>query len=670
MASGGWLRVVDCHRHHRGPYTGTGDVLRALVPEVERRAPDVVARHALTLLSIAPELGRVFPVSAPLARSFLFSREGNARFWTLRLAQGAVDFLLAATKSGEPSAIAFENVHAADPLDLEVIAVLLRRSAPADLFVSIGSSSCELAEPLASALRTYARVVDVAPSTPVSTSSVDREAQRAHALAYVESDCTADDDHVRDAYQRLDPRERREWHLARAAHLESLGERTLSLGAVPLHRALAGAPDVGGLLAASAHCMRMGYYESCLDLAERGLALVDAGDARYADFGRNIVFSLLLLERFAEVKTRCRQWDARGQLPSLRSHCAYATAILHARLYPPERRDYEAARSWIGRAIEFAELAPASETKITNLVFLHNTLALVELRTGHPARALDLLTDGLSRLKSEAPGKGVAESAIILHNRARIHTTQGEPARAIADYGALLELEPTSSEAHLDRGILHYRAGRFAEALDDFEAAIVWSPPYDEAYFNRAQALAMLGRKGEAFADYSRVLELEPGHLAALVNRAALALERGELDRARLDVDAVLAASPRHAKALCLLGLVEMAACRQDAAYAALCRAIECDGAEATAWINRATILHSRGESESALRDLDRALALGPHATAHYNRARILETLWRWDEAIADYANAADLDPGFARDAARRSEDCRRRATRCRESPF
>src|SRR5207244_3457431 len=91
----GPTHLVDCRREHRGPYAGSGALLREIVPDAYRRMPETVLRHALTLLSIAPELRDAIPVSPELARSFEFSREGNSRYWTLRLAHGVVDFLLA-----------------------------------------------------------------------------------------------------------------------------------------------------------------------------------------------------------------------------------------------------------------------------------------------------------------------------------------------------------------------------------------------------------------------------------------------------------------------------------------------------------------------------------------------------------------------------------------------
>jgi hypothetical protein len=163
-------------------------------------------------LSIAPEVGRHFAVSDEVTESFRFSREGNSRLWTLRLAHGVADFLLAHVAHC-PSAVVFENVDAADPLDLEVIAVLLRRSNPETLRVTVGSRSHDVGQPLEAALRLYARRRDVPPS-PRSEPVLD---SRSLAEAYVASDCTLDDRSAKTAYERLDPDVRRAMHRARLA---------------------------------------------------------------------------------------------------------------------------------------------------------------------------------------------------------------------------------------------------------------------------------------------------------------------------------------------------------------------------------------------------------------------------------------------------------------------
>lgn len=47
--------VADCHRRLRGPFTGTGSLMRAVVPQVDSRRPELTARHAIEIIAVAPE---------------------------------------------------------------------------------------------------------------------------------------------------------------------------------------------------------------------------------------------------------------------------------------------------------------------------------------------------------------------------------------------------------------------------------------------------------------------------------------------------------------------------------------------------------------------------------------------------------------------------------------
>jgi tetratricopeptide (TPR) repeat protein len=642
LATTGSTFVVDCHRNHGGPYTGAIALLRAIVPGACAAAPDLTLRHALTLLMIAPELGKLLPVGDLLSRELSLSREGNSRLHTARLAHGVADFLLETLvrKAPSRSTVRFGNVQAADPLDRELIAVLLERADPRSLLITVRTPTREMDEPLHSALvarasvRLAGRGAGTAGDADGRVAALSRTRRRALARRYVESDCTLEEPRARRAYELSDAELRGKLHGARLAALRAAPSPSLELGAIPFHAERAAPPVVEALVQASARCIRLGYYEASLDLARRGTLLI-GGDARHEAFGelgRNIAFSLLMLGRHEEAEAHCREIESVTDEPALRSHCAYAMAILDARLHPAGRRDYGAARTCIERAIAFAEALPDSETKVVHIVFLNNTLALVEMRTGNDEEALRLLSGGLRRLASEAPSRYRTESIILLNNRARIHVAMGRPERALDDYTSLLGLEPTNSEAHLERGALLQRLFRMEEALDDYDAAVAWSPPYAEAYFNRALALRALGREEEALSDLARVLTLEPRHAAALVNRAGLLYGRRDYAAARADVERVLRDDVRSAKAWCLAGLLEMAERRWPEARRAFDEALACDSTEATALINRATLLVREGDVAGALRDLDAVIERHADATAQQNRSRILRLLGRVPE--------------------------------------
>ena len=406
--------------------------------------------------------------------------------------------------------------------------------------------------------------------------------------------------------------------------------------------------------------MHLAFYESALDWALRGRRMLAAADrgAAYCEFTRNALFSLLLLGRIDELEALCEENLTLSEDPALLVHTTYAKAILNARFYKTSHRDYDAARAWVEKSRTFTEMLPSSEGRAVNIAFLRNTMALVEMRTGRPAIAEELLTSAIDYLKKEAPGRYEKEVAILLLNRARLQVSLTQFSGAIDDLTTLLRHQPCSTEAYFERGVLFHRLGRHEEALRDYSAAIQWSPPYPEAYFNRAQTLVSLGRFDEALVDYAYILTLVPDHIEALNSRARLLFDRGNFDASRTDVETALRLNPAHARLLCLLGLLDIRTGHLNRAYESFTRSIEADAALADAWANRATVLFKQGDLNGSCLDLTRALSLREDGAAYYNRGRVLEAQKRWSEAIDDYSRALKLTNGDVRHILRHRALC------------
>src|ERR1700737_604223 len=57
------IPIVDAHRRLRGPYTAAGELARAMVPAMLVSESELVRRHDIELLSVAPELSAIMPSS-------------------------------------------------------------------------------------------------------------------------------------------------------------------------------------------------------------------------------------------------------------------------------------------------------------------------------------------------------------------------------------------------------------------------------------------------------------------------------------------------------------------------------------------------------------------------------------------------------------------------------
>jgi tetratricopeptide (TPR) repeat protein len=718
--------LVDAHRNRRGPFTAAGGVIRALIDDADSSAPGLVATHLVTLLLVAPEIIECVEVPAEIRDASAVSREGNPASWLRRVANGAVDFILGYFEGRRPfpATAVFTNVDQADPADQEFIATLLRRADPKTLRLCICTESGSLTPPLAAALAQYAKRRRQN-TGPAKTSELPKvwaawfsacglskavaaclwrdlsgyglgsaSPPRARALEpflddvvaslpaadrdtlareHVNSDGASQRMLAAHVYRRLPAPDRQAMHLARAALLGRLGEPSLALGAIPFHHEQAGG-DAEKLLAASRSCLDMACYDAALEWAVRGRRML-AGTPQgkiYGDLTRNMLFALLLLGRYDEVEGLCEDLLARSADSALLAHATYAMAILNARLYERSRRDYDAAKAWIEKSQAFTDATLASPTRAVNAAFLMNTLALVEMRKGRVDVARQKLAEALALMARDAPDLYRNESAILLHNMARLAVATGSSDLAIGHLSTLLSQQPGDSSAWFDRGLIHQRAGRHDAALSDYDGAIRWEPAHTEAHFNRAQTLVALHRRDEAIEAYGRVIVLQPDYADARLNRAILLCERGDLAQARVEIEVAVQTQPNDARMLCTQGLIEMRMGDYDAACDSFGRSIAADPGLADPWANRATIAFRRGDFRSAIQDLTRALTLREDAAILCNRAKMFEARQQWQKAADDYARARTL-AGANIEAIERRQRCiealGRTKSRSRSSP-
>ncbi|MGQ0533200.1 MAG: tetratricopeptide repeat protein [Caulobacteraceae bacterium] len=99
----------------------------------------------------------------------------------------------------------------------------------------------------------------------------------------------------------------------------------------------------------------------------------------------------------------------------------------------------------------------------------------------------------------------------LLVNRGVTHLRRREAQAALADFDAVLSLDPRHAEAHLNRGAALVQLGQNGPAVAAITEALglgVREP--HKAYFNRGAAREALGDIRGAYEDYSTALEIQP----------------------------------------------------------------------------------------------------------------------------------------------------------------
>lgn len=654
------LPAVDAHRRLRGPYTAASTIVRQLIDGPLRGSAGLVEAHQIEILAVAPDLRGQIPATHDTLTSIAVPKE-RTRFYsrnrTGRLSHGLAELIrdVVAPHADARLYLVIENIDHADPTDREFAAILLRRLDPGLITLVIGrdlvpSAAAASPGPLEAALAQYARREEVAvPERPAEPCDPGQAARL--AAEYVAGHCTSDEPELRAAYQGLTDAQRTRLHDDQASALETLGEDSLRLGAIPFHREHGSDRSSAGADAlehALNYCLDMGFYDATVSFGERGRAVIDwlAQPGLYWTFTTKMTTALAALGRPAEAHALYDEARALSANPLLHMQAAYATAMLYTRHYEDERRDHEAALRWINEAIGISTMIAVPADRAFNTVFNENGKALIEAHRGRPDEALRLVTEGLARLDREVgPDEHLLHRSVLLHNRAQVLTGLGRLDEALADYDAIIERDPNYDEYYFSRAALLRRLGRHAKALADYDTAIRLSPPFAEFHYNRADLRAELGDLTGALADFGYVLELSPENVDARVNRAALRLECGELDAAQSDLESGLELSPGNPHLLCLMGRLELGRDRTGAAIRAFTLAIEADAALPQAWAARAEAAFQAGDLETALADLDRSLELAEDPAVLFNRGVLREARGEWKHAEADFGRAHELSP-------------------------
>lgn len=209
--------------------------------------------------------------------------------------------------------------------------------------------------------------------------------------------------------------------------------------------------------------------------------------------------------------------------------------------------------------------------------------------------------------------------AAALINRGAIRSNEGQYARALADFGRALRINPNNAQVFFERGLVHQARGVFELAVRDFDRALALQPGLQPALDRRAEVLAqrISTFQMNLTALNERIAET-PNDADLLNNRCWLrVINNDSLDAALADCNASLVVRPNEAAVLDSRGLVHF----------------------------------KRGEFAEALADYEAALVHEPES-GHYLYGRGLARLGLGltAEGDADLTRAEDLRPGITQE--------------------
>lgn len=584
---------VSCRLETGGPWAGLADLLRALLPDIERTAPELVRKHSYELSLALPELRLRFPLreasltdASPVKeriRSYPVDR-------AYRLLHGLIDLLDAwLPRGGRRLLVVCDDFDAAGALMRRFFRELARRRLdrlPLDLVFVVGAGK---------AAAVGEEIVSRAGEVMELEGETDADAIDQEAMA------------------------------RRADELEARLEQALgqSESRIPelIHCCLATGQIARAQrwrAAALAVYNHHGLYEDALFFGEPLVENLDAITAGARTFSRwhviSGLFNALVALGRPEEAYRLVHDEALLRIDDPKDLVSiyYTLAMLHCRFLP--NRDLAMAEDYLMKSLALIEETGLEESEKHYLaVFNLNGLAFIRHLQGRVEEAAELCRSGFERLNRHlADDQYRLHRSVLLYNIAQVHTSTRSYAEAVAYYTAAMEIDPRYSEYYNERGIAYLKMGRVDDAVNDFLRAVELSAPYHEVCTNLGQAYKLRGDTKKAIAAYSRALDLDPRQLLPLLGRAQ----------------------------------AHEAAEEREAALADYTAALMLDGSDAQIWSNRAVLHYECGKVAEALADLDQAIARASKLPDLYaNRAVALTDLGRSGEAIRDYGTYLALQP-------------------------
>lgn len=182
----------------------------------------------------------------------------------------------------------------------------------------------------------------------------------------------------------------------------------------------------------------------------------------------------------------------------------------------------------------------------------------------------------------------------------------------------LPDMAQFSAADHINLGVVLERRGLLLAALAQYEMAAAKAPGLAAARVNVGNVLRRLGQWQAALVAYRAALQIEPANFEAANNFADLSAERGvNTAEACAVLERVLANNPANrAYGLETLGWLMSQRGNQEKAIGLLRQAVAEGPTEAEfqalAHLHLGLALHRNGETNGAMAELDKALAMKP----------------------------------------------------------
>jgi Tfp pilus assembly protein PilF len=202
-------------------------------------------------------------------------------------------------------------------------------------------------------------------------------------------------------------------------------------------------------------------------------------------------------------------------------------------------------------------------------------------------------------------------SPLAFLNRGNAYNEGGRYDLALKDYAKVTELDPNYFKSYNNRGAIYFLQGDNDKALSNLNKAIELDSSYADAYSNRGNVYSKLGQIESAIKDYSQAIVLNPVLWKAYVNRGSLYKSRNQFELALNDYNKALTLNNDYADGYQDRGTIYLKLRKFDLAIADFKKVIELNPNNQEAFLQSSIGYYLKKEYDNALKDAVKAQSLG-----------------------------------------------------------
>jgi tetratricopeptide (TPR) repeat protein len=271
---------------------------------------------------------------------------------------------------------------------------------------------------------------------------------------------------------------------------------------------------------------------------------------------------------------------------------------------------------------------------------IHQLLAAVYLELGQKEDAIASVNAGL--LKNP-------KNLRLLRVLAYLQVHSPDEGAAIPTLTAILELDPTDTDARLNLAILYQKQNRFEDALKNYRLVVQINPADFSAHYNLALMLMRQNKLADAAVELEAANRISAGNAELLERLGDTYANLEQLDKAVQAYQGAVAGEPGRAVLLSKLAFALARLKRTAEAAAVLEKSVALDPKSPDAFYLLGDLYAELQKFDESVAAYGRSLKLDPkQKNVHYNLGTLFAESRHYTEARAELKAAIDIDPEYA----------------------